>query len=150
MKEKKNGARGASISLKKTLSGFFERTPEVKTAYLYGSQALGKTGPLSDVDVAVLLDNSLDAHQRFRLILRLTGELSEILGGKRIDLVDINSSPLLLKENILKNGVLISTKDEDERVRTEVAIMREYLDRDYYVQRRANTVIKRIASAGLE
>ena len=64
--------------------------------------------------------------------------------------MDINSSPLLLKENILKNGVLISTKDEDERVRTEVAIMREYLDRDYYVQRRANTVIKRIASAGLE
>lgn len=34
----------------------FENYPEIKLVYLFGSQAEGKTGPMSDYDFAIYFD----------------------------------------------------------------------------------------------
>ena len=44
-----------------TLGDAICTVPGVLFAYLFGSQATGRAGPLSDVDVAVYLDDSVDA-----------------------------------------------------------------------------------------
>lgn len=51
----------------------------VVAAMLFGSQATGKVGPLSDVDVAVWADPALDPSRRFDLRLELMGEASRAL-----------------------------------------------------------------------
>ena len=43
---------------------------QVAAAYLFGSQARGRPGPLSDVDLAVWASPDLDARQRFARRLR--------------------------------------------------------------------------------
>lgn len=50
---------------------FLENHGDVKLAYLFGSYAKGKEGPLSDVDIAVLLDERLTESKRFKLRLKL-------------------------------------------------------------------------------
>ncbi len=41
------------------LMDFFNKQEHVRLAYLFGSAASGKAGKLSDIDIAVLLDDSL-------------------------------------------------------------------------------------------
>lgn len=53
----------------------FERHDAV-LAYLYGSQARGDAGPLSDVDVAVLFGPNAPESERFNRLLHLIGELA--------------------------------------------------------------------------
>ena len=48
------------------LGAYFRRRGDVLLAYLYGSYARGTAGPLSDVDVAVLLEGAPDARERFQ------------------------------------------------------------------------------------
>jgi predicted nucleotidyltransferase len=45
--------------------------PQVVAAYLIGSRARGSSGPLSDVDVAVLHESDLTPHDRLDLRLSL-------------------------------------------------------------------------------
>ncbi len=79
----------------------------VKLAYLFGSVAEGKEGKLSDVDLAVFLDESLSKKERFNLQLKLMSELTSILKTDRIDLTVMNNAPLLLKYNIIKHGKIL-------------------------------------------
>ncbi len=44
------------------LSAYFANLPRVDLAYLFGSQARRKAGPLSDVDIAVLLVRYAEVH----------------------------------------------------------------------------------------
>ena len=46
---------------------FLNKQMHVKLAYLFGSVAEGKEGKLSDVDIAVFLDESLSKPERFNL-----------------------------------------------------------------------------------
>jgi len=48
-----------------------ELRPEVLEAYLFGSFARGEAGPTSDIDVAVFLDDALDASARGLLVAEL-------------------------------------------------------------------------------
>ena len=38
--------------------------PELRLSYLFGSQVTGKTGPLSDYDLAILVDREIDTTAR--------------------------------------------------------------------------------------
>ncbi len=48
--------------LERALTAVLERYPDVKLAYLFGSQARGTARTLSDVDVAILLEEDVDRH----------------------------------------------------------------------------------------
>ena len=58
-------------TIKTKTAPLFEARPEVGIAYLFGSQATGKTGPLSDYDFAVYFDEK-DAVQRHKILFRLS------------------------------------------------------------------------------
>lgn len=67
-----------------------ERHPEVLVAYLFGSAARGRPGPLSDVDVAVLLAEDREGAGR---ALDLIGDLAAAAATDDVDLVVLNEAP---------------------------------------------------------
>lgn len=134
---------------KKKLQDFFREKKEVILAYIFGSQAKGNASFLSDVDIAVYLDESLDKAERFDLRLRLITAVCGILGSKRVDLIILNDTPLRLYFNVLNSGVVLYSKDELKRIRTEVKVMSKYLDQKYYQERHNKILLEQIKQEGI-
>jgi len=108
-----------------SLAAVFARYP-VAAAYLFGSQATGATTPLSDVDIAVLLDPGLPAAGEVQAML--ISDLMLALHRSDVDVVVLNTAPPLLKERAISRGHLLYCRDDIARVRFEVATRREYID----------------------
>jgi predicted nucleotidyltransferase len=100
----------------------------VVAASLFGSQAMGKAGALSDVDIAVWLDPDLTESQQFRLRLELIGRAASALGTNEVDLVVLNNAPPLLKHRALRSRALLIDRDPIRRLRLESRAVSDYLD----------------------
>ena len=142
--------------MKKTLSeqynkliDFLSKQEHVRLAYLFGSVAKGKAGKLSDVDIAVLLDESLNKKQKFDLQLELISDISELLKTDKIDLVVINEAPLSLKFEIIKANCPLFVRDRMEKIDFEQMVMSRYLDRKYYEKRASSEFLKKVAVEGI-
>jgi predicted nucleotidyltransferase len=109
------------------LRDIFTSHPEVKLAYLFGSQASGEVGPMSDFDFAFYADER-DVTKLFDLKFVLMDEIGRALKTDKIDIVILNlaESPEL-KYNIIKDGELIFS-EEPFKVLIEPRILSEYFD----------------------
>lgn len=109
------------------LASVFEKYPDVKLVYLFGSRASNRTTNLSDYDFAVYLDTK-DKNRMHEVRLELYDELSRFLKDDRIDIVILNltESPEL-KYSIIAEGKIIFERD-DFRVVVEPKILNEYFD----------------------
>lgn len=96
-------------------------------AYLFGSQVRGEAGSLSDVDVAVLFDSSVSSDDLFRRELALAGGL-EIAVRRPIDLVVLNGAPTALAHRVVRDGVVLVSRDEERRLRFEADAISAFLD----------------------
>jgi len=105
------------------LAAALDREPVV-AAYLFGSQARGTPGPLSDVDVAVWTYGTGEDP----LGLRLAGLACEALRTDEVDLVVLDDAPPLLRHRVLRDGMRLVDRDPTERVRREAWTYVEYLD----------------------
>lgn len=109
------------------LSAVFQQHGVV-LAYLYGSQARGDAGPLSDVDIAVMFPREMSGEERFHHILDLHGDLQRVLERDDAYVIDLDKSTPLLNNEIRMDGIILYCIDEDARVQFEIQTMREYLD----------------------
>lgn len=100
-----------------------ENFDEVRLAYLFGSVAAGTARPASDLDVAVLLTPGAGSAVVDRLI-----EALERASSRAVDLVDLSLAPPLLAHEVVRQGKLILSRDEDERVEFETRTVARYLD----------------------
>jgi predicted nucleotidyltransferase len=125
------------------------RKERLKLAYLFGSAAKGGEGRLSDLDLGVLLDESLSREERFRLQLRLTGELTSLLKTDRIDLVAMNDASLSLNYEIIAANHPLFARDEGQKIDFEHGILSRYLDRRYFEKRWAAEFLKKVAERGI-
>lgn len=106
------------------IAQFLENDRYIKFAYLFGSQARNQAGPLSDIDLAVYLDNRLDF---FNARLRYLDELSRLLKRDRLDLVVLNSASLVLQYEVIRGGKILK-ENKQRRIPFETRVIREYLD----------------------
>jgi predicted nucleotidyltransferase len=136
---------GDSLNHEEEVKEFLQKQAHVELAYLFGSVALQKAGKLSDVDLAVFLDESLDKKEKFRIKLRLIADLEDILKIDRLDLVIMNDAPLSLNFEIIKANYPLFIRNKDLKVDLEQYIMSRYLDRQYYDKRWADNLIKKTA-----
>ncbi|UCH80627.1 MAG: nucleotidyltransferase domain-containing protein [Nitrospiraceae bacterium] len=100
---------------------------EIKLAYLFGSQADGDPGALSDFDFAFYVDEK-DSKTLHDLKFILMNEISRTLKTDRVDILMLNltDSPEL-KYKIIKDGRLLYS-EEPFRVLIEPRILNEYFD----------------------
>ncbi|MBU2575935.1 nucleotidyltransferase domain-containing protein [Patescibacteria group bacterium] len=111
----------------KLLKQCFKKEPLVKLAYLFGSQATGDAGPLSDYDFAVYADTK-DSKESFYLKCGLNGSICEILNTDKVDVVMLNSSTgPLIKYMAVSEGIVIY-EQEPYRVFIEPKIFNEFFD----------------------
>lgn len=98
----------------------------VLTAYLFGSFARGTASDGSDLDIAVLFQERIDA--------RLGGPLDKLRDAveracsRRCDLIDGRAAPADLVHRILRDGQLLVDRDPSARIAFEVARRNEYFD----------------------
>lgn len=113
--------------MNKKIKSIFASYPEVKLAYLFGSRANGQTGPMSDYDFAVYLDEK-DAMKRFNTKLTLMSDLGRLLKSDDIDVVILNDidNPILSYHVISEGRVLY--EQEPFKVMIEPGILNQYCD----------------------
>lgn len=111
------------------LRGLGREHPEVLAVYLFGSSASRKAGPLSDLDVAVLLDESrLKPGRRFHFRLDLIGEAMGASHRPDVDLVLLNEASPLLAYEVIRGGRLLFERRRQARVEFESRAVGRYLD----------------------
>jgi uncharacterized protein len=103
---------------------FLQKEKNVKFAYLFGSYATQRSGPLSDLDVAVYIDRRVNS---WTYRLKLMEKLAKVLKTDKVDLVILNEAPPLLRYEVIKYGRIL--KDEpSRRIPFEAKVIAEYLD----------------------
>lgn len=100
----------------------------VVAASLMGSQATGRAGPLSDVDVGLWLEPQLAPEERAVLANVLAAAAIDALGTGEVDLVVLNNASPLLRHRALRDGERILDRRPADRVRLETRALLEYLD----------------------
>jgi uncharacterized protein YutE (UPF0331/DUF86 family)/predicted nucleotidyltransferase len=99
----------------------------VVLAYLYGSQAQGDGGPLSDVDVAVQFTPNLPRRERFSRTARLISDLCQLLQRDDVYVVDLDGIPPLLCHRIYISHRLLYCPDDAVQVAFETGALRQYV-----------------------
>ncbi len=115
-----------------TLGQALAACPYVVFAYLFGGAATGAIRPLTDVDLAVYLDEKLDP---IEARLAAIGSASRHLGTDEVDVVALNSAPTALVGRILMTRKVILDRDPFVRHRFESRMLREFLDFRLFEQR---------------
>ncbi|HWB70834.1 MAG TPA: DUF5615 family PIN-like protein [Egibacteraceae bacterium] len=114
------GAHDVEARLRERLAA----EPDVLVAYLFGSSARGSSGPLSDVDVALLLAATPHGIRRLELI----GAVAGGVGSERTDVLFLTDAPVSVAYRVLRDGRLLLSRDDRARVRHWVRTVDRYLD----------------------
>jgi predicted nucleotidyltransferase len=93
--------------------------------YLFGSQVEGNVGPMSDYDLALLVDRAVDGR---RVQARLAHELARALHTDRVDVVLLNRASIELAYAIVAQGKLLYEQDVATRVEYEATVLSRYGD----------------------
>lgn len=103
---------------------------DVVAFYLFGSYAAGKQTPVSDVDLAVLLDLDFPAEHYFEKKLDLLSRVTATLQTDEVDLIILNQAPPFLAYRILSLGrLLFERRDKKgQRVNFQVRTFDRYFD----------------------
>lgn len=123
------------------------RDERVDCAWLFGSVARGEAGPLSDVDVAVLLSLSVAPEARMDVAAALWEALERRC--PRVDLVILEEAPPALRHRVFRDGILLVERDERRRVAFESRAIQEYLDFQYLSEIYDRALLTRAAEGRL-
>ncbi|MBA3419383.1 MAG: nucleotidyltransferase domain-containing protein [Geodermatophilaceae bacterium] len=91
----------------------------VQFAYLFGSRAEGRARKDSDVDVAVLLLNGIAEPEAGRIASRCASALSAAAEMGGIQVTVLNHAPLRFVGRVLRQRIVIYSRDEPARVAYE-------------------------------
>lgn len=125
------------------LENYFTAQTAVTLAYLYGSQARGQANFLSDVDIAVLLDGHPDAGQCFDHRLRMIVDLTQILHIDDVDVAILNQAPPALAYRVLRDGVLLFSRDHNQLIQYRVKVINKYLDFKPILERHEHAILEK-------
>ena len=105
---------------------------DILFAYLYGSAVYDPTLPGSDIDLAVYLKPS-NMVEYVKKEAELTAFLISQLNTDEIDLRILNVLPLVFQYGILKEGILVLSRDEIQRTDFETSVMIRFFELKPYL-----------------
>jgi uncharacterized protein len=124
----------------------FDASP-VTFAYLFGSAATGRTHPRSDVDVAVHLPEA-EVPRALELSLDLAGRLADATGLPNVEVLVLNGTPLPLRGRVVRDRIVVYSRDEEARVSFETRTLDDFLDFDIHARRLDRALLERMARGG--
>ncbi len=146
--QRKRQAGWMLARLRRTLPSILAGYP-VEAAYVYGSVARGTMTPFSDVDVALVLRESLPSYDRLMLELAVQGAIEEAIGFSPVDVRAINEAPLMIRGRIVQQGILLYERDWRRRVAFEVQTRKRYFDFAPAARRLRDAFLQRVHREGL-
>jgi len=121
-------------------------THPITAAYVYGSVARGTATPMSDVDIALVIEPlTQSSYDQLKLELSIQAGIEDAARAvaraadteagavdpielPEIDVRIINNAPLTVQGRILQEGVLVYEGNHQARVEFEVATRKRYFD----------------------
>jgi predicted nucleotidyltransferase len=113
------------------LAEVFKEYPYIIVVYQYGSTVCGKAGPLSDLDIALLLDETAPSRVAMSrveglLAYRIRQSLDD--QPREIDVISLNERSFIFQHTVLRTGGVIYDANPQARRHYEWKIIRAYLD----------------------
>jgi predicted nucleotidyltransferase len=102
-----------------------QQHPKVVAIFLFGSWARGQQMPISDIDIAVLLDNP---------DRRDEADIGSMY-SPTIDLVLFHRLPVRIQFQVLKEGQPLFVRDEEKLIETTFQVMRQYHEMEWMYRR---------------
>lgn len=101
----------------------------IAAVYLFGSAAEGKSHPLSDLDLGVLLRRDPQRRVDFNLLyIALYDLFTEVFPQKSLDIVFLERAGLEIAFDAVANGQILFERSRDERLELEQRITLLYAD----------------------
>lgn len=122
------------IKLEEELKLVFSKYPSIVSVYLFGSTAQGFSKSISDIDIAVRLDESTSPDSSFDIKIKLIDEL-ENLFARKVDIVILNSASLKMIHQVMISGRLIFTRDRINELDYCIQKRKQYFDFKYYIDK---------------
>ena len=120
------------IEQKRSLSGILRKHPHVISAYQFGSTVSGTDGPLSDLDIALLVDNKNSPPDTDSILAEglLCHQIARSLKASydEVDVKYLNGSSLLFQHTVIRTGNVIYDANPEVRRLYEWKIIQAYLD----------------------
>lgn len=99
---------------------FLTKKYKLKVVILFGSYARNTQNAVSDIDIAIMLNDNIK-------IEKIQDELEDLL-KKEVDLINLNNINDSFRYEILMNGKVLYTSNELEFEMYKIDMFREYLE----------------------
>jgi len=109
-----------------------QQHPKVVAVFLFGSWARGEQMPISDVDIAVLLDNPDKRDE---------ADIGSMC-SPTIDLVLFHRLPVRMQFQVLKEGQPLFVRDEEKLIETTFQVMRLYHEMEWMYRRYYEEILR--------
>ena len=117
----------SKLACENCIKGYFSGIKGVLCAYLFGSVAADKDNPYSDVDIAVLYDDSVAPSEYTDKQIDLSVELSRLL-DRNVDIIILNNAGPFLKFQVIQNGARVYENPARNSRAFEAYSLIEYFD----------------------
>ena len=111
-------------AVKEAIREVLKNHEEILFAYLHGSFV--KKDAFHDIDVAIYLERMPASVLEYEL--QMETDLMKALRKYIIDVRVLNGAPLSFKYNVIKDGIVLLSKDDDKRADFEEKTIVLYLD----------------------
>lgn len=106
--------------------------PKVVAIFLFGSWARGEQMPISDVDIAVLLDNPDKSDE---------ADIGSMY-SPTVDVVLFHRLPIRIQFQVLKEGKTLFVRDEEKVKEVTFRVMRQYHEMEWLYRRYFEEVLR--------
>jgi predicted nucleotidyltransferase len=107
---------------------YFKNRDEVSALYLFGSIGRGRETKESDIDIAILIDESRLKRKSYDILKKEYFSASPRFTLRPVDIVILNTASPHLKHHILKTGKMLFDRNRRLRVLFTARAIVEYLD----------------------
>jgi hypothetical protein len=101
--------------------------PSLWVAYLYGSFL--SRDDFRDIDIGLFIDSGLDKEHNLKFAANVGAILEESLGFRyECDIRILNEEPVWFSYEVISTGMVLFTRNENERIDIETGVLIEYQD----------------------
>lgn len=107
----------------------FLKNIKIGVVYLFGSQAEGFGGPLSDIDLGIIFQDSAIVYSNTNeMYTKLYRFFTDLFPGQRVDIVFLQRAGLELRFDAIAYGIVLFENSSDFRLEFEEKTTNLYLD----------------------